>query len=101
MEFGLPLLYPLEKNGSLIHKTPLTQELSCVRGIQRRKNVIEHWTVIRENCREDEDYRPVEEDGKEDLDGNSRQQSKQGPMNKGEARHGRQESFQRVMAGSI
>ena len=53
MEFGLPLLYPLEKNGSLIHKTPLTQELSCVRGIQRRKNVIEHWTVIRENCREE------------------------------------------------
>ena len=81
---SFPLLFPLEKNESLIHKTLLTQELSCVKGLQRRKNVIEHWTVIRENCREDEDYRPVGEDGKKDLNGNTRPQRKLRHMKKGE-----------------
>ena len=42
--------------------------------------------MIRENCREDEDYRLVEEDGKKGLDGNTRQQSKRCHMNKGETR---------------
>ena len=42
--------------------------------------------MIRENCREDEDYRLVEEDGKKGLDGNTRQQSKRCHMNKGGTR---------------